>query len=193
MTLAFSQKFKEGEPTYFINKIWGGILENNLYDLQTQRCYLERHKNKFSNYWSFPEQVLASKIHTIRRDKKDRWKVGSDIHFVINNRTKHRFQFAPILKCQKVQRIFIGKDTKSIKERIPYKDKIRFDVFIEEQLVGWALIGLDADGKMKYELEYSSIVESLAKNDGFDSMLSFFNWFSEDFEGKIIHWTDFSY
>lgn len=35
--------------------------------------------------------------------------------------------------------------------------------------------------------------ELLAKNDGFDSVDDFFEWFDKDFEGKIIHWTDFKY
>ena len=36
-------------------------------------------------------------------------------------------------------------------------------------------------------------IEQLAKNDGFDSVQDFFNWFNEDFNGRIIHWTDFKY
>ena len=38
-----------------------------------------------------------------------------------------------------------------------------------------------------------SQIEKLALNDGFDSVKDFFNWFSEDFVGKIIHWTDARY
>ena len=30
-------------------------------------------------------------------------------------------------------------------------------------------------------------------NDGFDSLQDFFNWFGNDFSGKIIHWTNFTY
>ena len=33
----------------------------------------------------------------------------------------------------------------------------------------------------------------LMTNDGFDSPEDFFEWFDEDFEGKIIHWTHFKY
>ena len=50
---------------------------------------------------------VKPKKHTIRKDEKDRWKVGNDIHFVINNRTKNRFQFAPITKVKSIQIIKI--------------------------------------------------------------------------------------
>ena len=33
----------------------------------------------------------------------------------------------------------------------------------------------------------------LAINDGFESLKHFFEYFNEDFEGKIIHWTDLKY
>ncbi len=33
----------------------------------------------------------------------------------------------------------------------------------------------------------------LALRDGFDSLEDFFKWFNKDFEGKILHWTDFKY
>lgn len=36
-------------------------------------------------------------------------------------------------------------------------------------------------------------IKKIAINDGFDSVEDFFNWFSESFEGKIIHWTEMRY
>jgi len=33
----------------------------------------------------------------------------------------------------------------------------------------------------------------VAINDGFDSLKDFFNYFSTNYNGKIIHWTDFKY
>ena len=36
-------------------------------------------------------------------------------------------------------------------------------------------------------------IKNLAINDGFSDVDSFFQWFDTDFEGKIIHWTDFKY
>jgi len=36
-------------------------------------------------------------------------------------------------------------------------------------------------------------LKTLARNDGFESVDDFFKWFNADFQGKIIHWTDFKY
>ena len=33
----------------------------------------------------------------------------------------------------------------------------------------------------------------VARNDGFDQLQEFFNWFNQNFSGKIIHWTDYRY
>ena len=36
-------------------------------------------------------------------------------------------------------------------------------------------------------------IKLLTKNDGFESVESFFEYFNENFRGKIIHWTEFTY
>ena len=36
-------------------------------------------------------------------------------------------------------------------------------------------------------------METLAIADGFDSIEDFFKYFTNDFTGKIIHWTDLKY
>ena len=36
-------------------------------------------------------------------------------------------------------------------------------------------------------------MELLSQNDGFDSVQDFLDYFSENFYGKIIHWTDLIY
>lgn len=33
----------------------------------------------------------------------------------------------------------------------------------------------------------------LARNDGFNSIVDFWGWFNQEFNGIIIHWTDFLY
>ncbi|TWP31909.1 hypothetical protein ETU08_00170 [Apibacter muscae] len=38
-----------------------------------------------------------------------------------------------------------------------------------------------------------SKLQRLSSNEGFESVEDFFNYFKEDFEGKIIHWTNFKY
>lgn len=41
-------------------------------------------------------------------------------------------------------------------------------------------------------LKISEMIK-LAHNDGFDLLYQFIEWFNKDFEGKIIHWTNFKY
>lgn len=150
MTLSFKTKFKNGEPTYFLEKIHNGLVDHGL-----------KNDIKFFDKYT-------PKIHSIREDKTDRWKAKRDIHFVINNRTKDRFQFAPVIKCKSVQTIQI----------LHRKNK-------NGDTETW----LQVDGKL---LMYHEIAQ-LAVNDGFDSILDFLDFFSEDFSGKIIHWTDLKY
>lgn len=168
MTLSFSQKFPDKSPTYFVEKIINGIQLNNLAHIDILNV---DSKMRYSLRDKFGE--LAPKIHTIRADPKNRWREGIYIHFVINNRTKNRFQFAPILPVKKVQRIVI-----EWKECELYGKKEPF-CWIDGKCI---CAGFDATN---WRL--------LARNDGFESTDDFFRWFRSDFTGKLIHWTDFSY
>lgn len=51
-------------------------------------------------------------------------------------------------------------------------------------------------GRLVY-IDYEELVypklEMLAINDGFPDLEAFFKWFDQDFDGKIIQWTDFRY
>ena len=106
------------------------------------------------------------KLHTIREDRFYRWQEGNDIHFFINVRKKNMFRFAPVVKVKAVQQIEIKHSGESW--RIP-----------------WVMI----DGVIQTADE----INTLALNDGFESREHFFAWFSSDFKGKIIHWTDIRY
>lgn len=105
------------------------------------------------------------KLHTIREDKNNRWKPGVIIDFFINTRTKDMFRFAPRIPVVSTQKIVIR----------------------HQEIMNDANITIDG-----MVLNYSQ-KEHLAQNDGFDSLKDFFAYFNEDFEGKIIHWTDFKY
>lgn len=116
------------------------------------------------------------KIHSIRIDEPDRWKVGNDIHFIINNRQPDRFQFAPIMKVKSTQNIKIS--------RVPIRKSKEFRVYVH--------IGAR-------QLNSIGIV-NIAANDGFNlcgeffnSVNHFFHWFNEELDAKIIHWTDQTY
>lgn len=109
MTLAFSQ-FIDKKPTYFVEKILKGI--HHLPIGKEFRDYV------LSDYYQEAfNEIKNPKIHTIRADTKNRWKVGSKIHMVINNRTKNRLQFAPVLEVKQVQDFEI----KDIKVKVTYE------------------------------------------------------------------------
>lgn len=165
MTLSFSTQI-DGKPTYFIEKIWMGLVLKNGLSTLTMHEYFHKHKEAFGKFWNDVNSGTKPKIHTIRADQKDRWKAGNDIHFVINNRTKNRFQFAPVIPVKSIQKI---------------------------EIVYWMGCGDYPAVVIDGQTLKNSEVETLAKNDGFDSVEDFFSWFNSDFKGKIIHWTDCSY
>lgn len=165
MTLSFSTHIN-GQPTRFVEKIWRGFYRE-FFD-----SYAQEHYEYSKKMWAkFNRPILVSvienpKIHTIREDKSNRWKTGSKIHFVIKNRTPDRFQFAPVIPCISTQRIEIKPTFKQVSILLPYDHLM--DLSKEE-------------------------ISELAINDGFECVEDFWDYFSEDFTGKIIHWTDHQY
>lgn len=137
-------------------------------------------KQKFP--WGKPtnfENKIKSgvKIHTIREDKHNRWKPGMKIQMAHGVRTKH-------YRCFDDSRICTG--AQSIKINYYYNGVTpeKMEIII--------------DGDLFYsQSEYggygSKNLDLLAKNDGFDATSYFFKWFIHDFEGWILHWTDFRY
>lgn len=171
MTLAFSQKI-ENKPTYFVEKIWKGLA--NLPVCEEFNNYV------FSEFYNGGLlETEKAKIHTIRADKSNRWKVGGKIHMVINNRSKNRLQFAPVLEVHAIQSFEIKYEVKEYSTMA--------SIYIDEVKIGQVLL-------INCKVCTSSIsVYHLAVNDGFDSINEFLEYFSEDFKGKIIHWTNFKY
>lgn len=109
---------------------------------------------------SFKEKILAEeKIHSIRRDEKDRWRAGRKIHMAYGVRTKFYECFMES-ECVSVETILIG--------------------YLHDCLL-YVKIG---DKVLSQDEQ-----EELALNDGFDSLQDFCNYFNHDFSGKIIHWT----
>lgn len=114
----------------------------------------------------FLDKILnCSKIHTIRGDESNRWKPGNKIHFATGVRSKQYNQFRSGV-CSRVQDIEIIYGNMSNQFPEIYIDGI---------------------------YQTTEDVEELAYNDGFDSVDDFRSWFSDDFIGKIIHWTDYKY
>lgn len=174
MKLSFSIKFPNGKPTYFIDKIWDCLVKSWLITGDLRADYLISYRNKFNSNWDSIEGIKP-KRHTIRKDEKNRWKAGMNIHFVINNRSKNEFRFAPVVDCRSVQKI-----------EIEYL--IDLEIFKSSPLLPRP-ISVEVDERTLDANE----IQTLAQNDGFDSVEDFFEWFNTDFTGKIIHWTDLKY
>lgn len=175
MTLSFSTKLN-GKPTHFVEKIWQGLLTN---DLEFSLFDLPNFLENVPGLKDYKIGNRPAKLHTIRKDEKDRWKAGKDIHMVINNRTPKRCQFAPVVKCVSTQEI-------KITWEVIDQEEIMAKVYIEDKLYGHALY-------RNCRLHAHAGINTLALNDGFKSVEAFLEYFSEDFTGKIIHWTNLKY
>ena len=157
MILEYSM-FLNGKRSYFPEKIIKG--------LGTDPVTAE-----IANYIptnDFDEEVFINcnpKLHTIRQDKSNRWKVGNKIHSVIYNRTPNRLQFVKTLTCICVQDIRIIPDGEDVPQ------------------------GIVVDGRVLYIEEEVALIQ----NEGFDSTEDFWNYFDKGFTGKIIHWTNLMY
>lgn len=172
MTLSFKQKFDNGYNTRFPQKIWATI---ERYKLASQ----QERKEWSIKVWADGELTFLSsqndapKIHTIRVDQGKRWKAGTTIHPVINNRRPNRYQFAPCFPCVSTQEIRIEWMDKFPSVKIDGKDFYKLDMR-DAKLIDWG-------------------IEQLARNDGFDTIHEFFEYFNKDFLGVLIHFTNFRY
>lgn len=119
----------------------------------------------------FKKKILdGTKIHTFREDPHARWKAGRHIHHAHGVRTKNYDCFLEN-DCVSVQSI-----------QINWYDNGAFIQRVEIVIDGEIVLNRDSEH-----------IEAIAKNDGFDSVEDFFKWFDSDFQGRIIHWTDFRY
>jgi uncharacterized protein YqfB (UPF0267 family) len=116
-----------------------------------------------------PLILNGTKIHTIREDKKNRWKVGMTIHMATGVRTKEYNQFATA-KVTKIEHI-------EIKWILPSKASTALNSRGVQVYINDKNITLECEK-----------IDALVKNDGFNSRSDFFEWFNQDFKGKIIHW-----
>lgn len=110
----------------------------------------------------------GKKIHTLREDTSNRWKMGMIIQFWMHNprnKSKNPHQFKEG-QCQSIQSISITRKSDYLNDTI-----------------------VIVDGN-KLTLEET---QQLAWNDGFNNLAEFLMWFKDGFNGKIIHWTDFKY
>jgi hypothetical protein len=166
MTLSFSTELN-GKPTYFVEKIISGLHMFNDFHFPLS--------DKYSHDLDMIE-TCEPKVHTIREDKSNRWKPGIKIHFVINNRTDKRFQFVDTFPVISTQDIWIMPANKSV--------------------LVWQKDNNDSSNSYRdgyWKTLTQSQIEFLSRNDGFDTVQDFWNYFNREFGGKIIHWTGLLY
>ena len=187
MILPFSTQLN-GKPTYFIEKIWRSLESNKLVEYEVWEKFIEECELNNSIDYDYLCHTFGDsnkgKIHTIREDKKNRWKPGILIDFFINCRQKDMFRFAPQISVVSVQEVFMTRRGHDLEITISKVD---------------SYIGGD-----DFYL-YHDAKKQLALNDGFDSLIDFNLYFLERidenykqtgnswFKGKIIHWTDERY
>lgn len=177
MTLAFNEILNK-KRTLFPFKILFGLEKNKLLQFDKMSHLMAKYMEHTKINYTCIDIRVDAKIHTFREDNANRWKAGMNIHFVINNRTKKHYQFAPIIKCVSTQ-------TVQIKWTGTY-----IDVTID----GKHYVNFNTAGSWSFD-QYNGAEEiyALAVNDGFESAFDFFKYFSKDFTGKIIHWTNKKY
>lgn len=175
MILPFSTQLN-GKPTYFVERIHKGIRENYMLAPVDPSIHYPKDYNFVA------KDKLPAKLHSIREDKSDRWKPGTKIDFFINCRQKDMFRFAPVLSVVSIQEIEIKYFSRGKKKQITiFIDKKKYVCI--DYTFGVNVTDFD---KQKLMLEF-------VKNDGFDSLKDFINYFNKDYKGKIIHWTDKKY
>lgn len=205
MILPFSTQLN-GKPTQFVEAILKGLFDYykkdpyHLIPNSHSWMFLQRLSNdaflafKALNYdtaekWNNAYELIQPKVHTIRLDKNNRWRKGVLIHFFINARQKNMFQFAPVLPVISTQDIeFRYKENSAAVTCLDIKFDRICTIFIDGKFYGDAY--LMNNGKV---ISSSYTIEKLAKNDGFEKADDFFAFFNEDYNGKIIHWTDLKY
>lgn len=118
----------------------------------------------------FVKPILdGTKIHTMRSDKKERWKPRMQMHMATGVRTRRYWNFntTPLISTQF---IYIG-----------YKYKHFPRIFLLEK-------------KSFYYVKVRRLSPGLLwRNDGFSSPEAFFQWFNKSAIYKLLHWTNYKY
>jgi hypothetical protein len=110
------------------------------------------------------DRSMFPKVHSIR--KGSRWKPGMLIHLAYGQRTK-QYECFQLATVKTVQAVRIYTDIK--------------EVWVAKR-------GIDNSYFIHFEKLSLKDVETLALNDGFDSVDLFWKWFNVDVDGQIISW-----
>ncbi len=113
----------------------------------------------------FVDKVTARiKIHTIRRDLDNVAVAGEELEMICDPDKGDPFEFYNDY-CRHTQDI-----------RILYSSMYQYPY-----------VSIDGKSLMR------SQIEDLVTNEGFDGVDQFFKFFDKNYDGKIIHWTDYEY
>jgi hypothetical protein len=136
------------------------------------------------------DRTIYPKITTIREDLSDRWKDGMKIDMVyrgagykiIDHFNKDYPELQRCVSTQKIEIKWLSIHTKLLP---PFTNSITDSSgFSTTQQVSITIDGKNINAER---------LTDLARNDGFDSPEDFLMWFSEDFTGKVLHFTDLKY
>lgn len=118
-----------------------------------------------------PKILDGTKIHTLREDKANRWQAGRKMHMYTGRYTAKDRQFIKEDTCKSTQYVNVQPDC------------------------NWIEIGYMSDewGFMIDRVLIGKELREFARNDGFDSLESFWQWFTATQTLKLIHWTDKRY
>ncbi len=167
MKLSFITRFENGKPTYFLDKIHEcETCKIGMVSaiMSLNRLYKMVGKEEGSILTN-KEKKYFPKIHTLRKDKGNYWKKGNRITFCVFKDTQKETDFGKS-KCTGTQRVVIVPEAKEI-----------------------TLI----DPSEKFGMRQIEDVKQFAKNDGFDTVEEFWQYFDKPEAYKIIHWTNFKY
>lgn len=124
---------------------------------------------------NFEQKIInAIKLHTLRQDPHNRWRAGMPIQLATGVRTKKYRCFKEDV-CTGTQLI-----------RITPK-------YLMVEIFGTTDITACLGGLILWHGLSNEEIDTLARNDGFDSTEDFWRWFNKPFEGKLIHWTQKRY
>ncbi|MCP9765160.1 hypothetical protein [Lacihabitans soyangensis] len=181
MTLGFKTKTDDGKPTLFPEKVLLCLMSEVLIKIVDWNDIM-----KDSPYGQMAVGTYAPKLHSIREDI--RWKPGVMIDFYTGVRTNNAYRFAPRVSVVSVQKIEIIPEPPkphSLDHPRIYLKKIDKKTGKEALLC----FSVRIDNRYQWENE----IKKLAKNDGFDTVDEFFEWFGAGYKGRIIHWTSLKY
>lgn len=163
MILPFSTQLN-GKPSYFVQKIWASLKDKYLLKQFVDLTPL----NALATFEI--SKGLKPKFHTIREDKKNRWRPGTTIDFFINARQKNMFRFAPRVPVVSTQEVFMT-----------YAHNDIIEITIDDTYINNTLEFAQNDGFDTWD-DFFNFFYPLIKASP-----------DECYRGKLIHWTYLRY